>query len=182
MSHTIPSTEPTQLRAGDSWQWDKRLSAYPPSEGWTLTYYLQGPAEVAKITAATSSAGDYYEIRETPSETEAYTKGTYTWLARVDDGTDAHEVGTGTIHVLPNLAKTGTSRSHAETALAAVTAALEGRLTADTQGFQIRGRAVNQIPVLELLRLQAHYRSQVWRERNPGKLGPEVEVEFVQPS
>lgn len=181
MAYTIPTTEPTELRAGDSWKWDKHLSAYPPSEGWALTYYLHGPAEVTELAAAASSEGDYHEVRATPEVTEAYTRGTYTWLARVSDGTDSYTVGTGTVTILPNLATASSARSHAETALAAIDAALEGRLTADTEGFQIAGRAVNQIPIRDLKRLQGIYRAQVWRERNAGKFAPDVEVEFVQP-
>lgn len=182
MSHTIPTTEPKELRAGDSWEWDLTLTAYPPSAGWTLTYYFQGPAEVASITARTTSAGDYFEVRAAPAVTAPYTKGTYTWLARVTDGTDTYTVRSGVVHLLPNLATLGSARTHAETALALIDAALEGRLTADVQSFQIAGRAVAQIPVLELKKLQGKYRSEVWRERNPGKLGPDLEVTFVSPA
>jgi hypothetical protein len=182
MSHTVPTSEPTELRAGDSWQWDTVLDSYPPSEGWTLTYYFQGPAEVLPAEASTASAGDYYEVRELPAVSEAYTPGTYTWEARVSDGTDTHTVAIGVVRVVSNLEAAAPQKTHGERCLEAVEAALEGRVTADTQSFQINGRVTAQIPVKELLELRGHFRSEVWRERNPGLMGPQVGVRFGEPT
>lgn len=183
MAPTAPNGEPEVLVAGDSWWWDKHLSTYPPSEGYSLKYSFKGPGVIADITASTSSDGDYFEIREASADHAAAVPGTYQVAGYAVLGTNRFEVFRGVVHIRQNLDAVQTPvKSHDETALAAINAAIEGRLTADMQTFQINGRSVTHIPIEELVRLQGIYRRRVWRSRNPGKLGRPVEVSFAEPS
>ena len=54
-----------------------------------------------------------------------------------------------------------------------------GRATADVESYQINGRALNRTPLRELKRLRAEYRTNVWRERNPGHSPPAFVVSFT---
>lgn len=181
MPHEVQSGEPTELTAGQSWAWDKTLSDHPPSDGWTLKYALRGP-EDADFTAAAN--GDTYEIREGPAETDL-DAGRYRLVGYIEKGdpvTDRHVIYEGTLRVRANPITAVNTQTHAEKTLAVIEAALEGRLTADEEEFEINGRSVRRIPVEELYRLRNRYRTEVAMERSPGRMGPSVEVRFGAPS
>jgi len=130
MSTTIPTTEPTAARAGDTWRWSRSLPDYPAST-WTLTYTLINAS--GKVTVAATADGDTHAVSVPPATTAAYAAGRYDWVAHVSDGTDRYQVGAGSINVLPDLSAASTydGRSHARKMLDAIDAMLEGRATSD---------------------------------------------------
>ena len=79
----IPTTEPEQLLAGDSWQWDKYLSDHRPDDGWVLTYYLRR-GEDAAIQIDAADATDHHEVRELGSTTQNHPPGLYRLIGRVE--------------------------------------------------------------------------------------------------
>lgn len=169
MAPTVPNGEPTQLVVGSSWQWDKHYSDAPPSEGYALSYAFTGPGAVATFAAATSADGDYYEIRRTKAQTAGLTAGTYELVGYVETGTDRFVIYRGTVELLPDLSADTDAAAHDEKVLAAINARLEGRTTEDTQRIQVAGRSVDQIPIMELVRLQGIYRARVFQKRNAGQ-------------
>lgn len=177
MARTIPTTEPTRLTAGDSWEWDvERFTADYPAPTWTLTYRLVGPTP---LSLAASDAGDEtFEVRALPAVTKKALPGTYKLVGLVDDGTDRFEVFSGVLVIDPDPATTKATTSHASTTLAIIEAKIEGRLTADLESYQIEGRAVQKIPISELTRLRGIYADKVRRERNPGSFLQSVGVRF----
>lgn len=84
------------------------------------------------------------------------------------------------INIEPNAASSpaGSFVTFEERTLAVLEAAIAGRLPAGIESYQIAGRAVNKIPMKELVQLRGQYRAAVWRQQNPGKLGVPYEVEF----
>ena len=38
----LPTIEPTQATAGDTWQWQRAFDDYPIGDGWLLSYGLNG--------------------------------------------------------------------------------------------------------------------------------------------
>lgn len=101
MAYTPPTNEPSELRAGDTWAWRREdLSDYPAST-WTLTYYFRNSS--AKFDIAASADGDAFAVSVAKAST-GKTPGWYDWIALVDDGTSRHEVDSGRIEILPNLA------------------------------------------------------------------------------
>ena len=175
---TIPSCEPSELTAGDSWQWDRRLSDFSPADGWALSYALVGATRFEINGARVIAAGDGWQIRVAAADTAGLAAGTYRLAAYVAKGTDRFEVLRGAVEVLANLATLADGRTVAERELALVEAAISGQLSSDVQSFQVNGRAVNRHDLPELYRIRGRLRSQVWRERNPGKLGRTVRVRF----
>jgi hypothetical protein len=90
---------------------------------------LFSAAAVVRITAA--AAGTQHSVHLLPATTGVYPAGRYDWTAHVTDGTDRHQVGAGSILVLPNLA-TATAfdgRTHARKILDAIEAMMEARGT-----------------------------------------------------
>jgi hypothetical protein len=125
----IATTEPTSLRAGDTWAWTRTLSDYPAS-AWTLTYYFRNAT--AKFDVVATASGDSYSVTVAKASTGKI-PGYYDWTAFVESATERYEVGTGRVQVLPNLAADTVhdGRSFARRMLDAIESALESRATGD---------------------------------------------------
>lgn len=98
MSASVPTTEPTTPRAGDTWQWVRTLPDYP-APGWILTYTLYSAAAVLSLVAVADGADHRVDLP--PATTAAYPAGRYDWVAHVSDGTDKFQVGAGVMTVQP---------------------------------------------------------------------------------
>lgn len=169
MANTIPDKEPTEAIAGDSLQWDRSVSAFPPSEGWTLTYSLTGAhASVLTITASASGDGDYYEVRVTPDTTVGYTPGPYTLYGRVSNGTDKHNVYAGPLVVLADPATATPELSFNERMLALAETKLADRLTADISSYSLEQQEVHREELASLQKQRNAYAEAVRRERGGG--------------
>lgn len=132
MAYTVPTTEPAQLRAGDTWQWRREdLSDYPAS-AWTLTYYFRSAAAYFDVTA--TADGDAFEVSVAKATTAAKTAGWYDWFAMVDDGAERYQVDSGRVEVLANVAAAAAydARTFARKMVDSIEDALESRATADT--------------------------------------------------
>ena len=158
MAYTIPTIEPLQPRAGDTWMWTLALADFPATS-WELTYILV--SATAKITITASADGENHAVDVAAATTAAYAAGRYDWTSYVSDGTDRHSVGAGSMEVLPDLAVASAydGRSHARKMLEAIEAILEGRATnenIDLVSTSIQDQTVTRNPE-ELHRLRAYY-------------------------
>ena len=130
MSASIPTTEPTSLRAGDTWQWRREdLDDYPAS-AWTLTYYFRNAAARFDVTA--TADGSHYAVTVAKANT-GKPAGWYDWVAMASSATERFEVGSGRVEILPDwsAATTLDGRSFARQMLEAIEAALLARATTD---------------------------------------------------
>lgn len=177
---TIPTCEPTELTAGDSWQWDRTLSEYLPTDGWALEYVLVGatPFPINVTNGRLTVSGSVYQVRVPAADTAGLAAGTYRIAAFATKGPDRFEVLRGSVTVLANLALLADGRTTTEKELALVDAAIAALLSSNVQTFQLNGRAVSKIDLAELKRTRAELRSQIYRQRNPGKLGPVMRIRF----
>lgn len=165
---------PLTVAAGTSVVY-RRVVANLPPVGWSYQLALSVPG-FAPVTAAID--GDAFKLTIPASVTATWPAGTYTYSERVTDGVEVQEVGRGSIAVLADVTATGDDgRSHAQRALAAIEAALEGRMGDGIQSYAIGGRTVAKIPLKELYELRDKYRIQVFRERNRGRFGS-VQIAF----
>jgi hypothetical protein len=176
---TIPTGVPRDLTAGVTWQWTEYLSDYRPADGWALSYVLVGStflelAEGAEITAAET----HWTVKVPAAMSRELQAGRYRVAAYVAKDGDRFEVLRGVVALQPNLATLEDGRSKAERELELVDAAIAKRLPADLESYAINGRQLNHIPIAELYRIRGLLRSQVWRDRNPGRLGPTVRIRF----
>lgn len=166
MAVEIPETEPTSVRAGDTWAWDRTdLSADYPASTWTLTYTFINADSKFQITAA--SDGDDFSVSVAASTTATRRAGTYTWVAKVSAAGEVYTIDSGTLEVLPDIATVNTydGRSHAKKVLEAIEAVLEGRASTDQQEFTVAGTTLRRTPVEDLLRLRGLYRREVANEQ-----------------
>lgn len=165
MSSSIPTTEPASARAGDTWRWSRSLSDYP-APTWSLTYTLFNAA--GKVTIAASADDTDHLVDVAPAITAAYTAGRYDWVAHVSDGTDRHQVGAGSINVLPDLSTVSNydGRTHARKVLDSLNAVIEGRATdedLDTVATAIGDRSHQKRPEI-LMNWRKHYAALVASE------------------
>ncbi|QTP61383.1 hypothetical protein HNO53_20705 [Billgrantia antri] len=140
------------------------LTAYPPPE-WSLTLLLRGP-EQRDLTS--SPDGTVHAFAVTAVDTAAWKAGDYWYSLRATDGTEVHELETGTFTVEPDLASVAEGfdgRSHAEKVLEAIEAVIEGRASKDQDSYRINNRELRRTPISQLLKLRDVYRQEVKRAR-----------------
>jgi hypothetical protein len=162
-------SEPTQIHAGDTWEWTRAEAEYPAGT-WTLTYYLRNAKAAYNVTAAADGLG--FAVSVAAATTAAYKPGRYDWIARVTDGTSVVTVGTGVITVLPNLGAAGAfdGRSHARIVLDALEAVIAGRATHDQSSYSIGNRSLSRMSIPELLSFRDSYRAMVASEERAARL------------
>jgi len=170
MAYTVPTSEPAQVRAGDTIKWTIALGDYPASEGWVLSYALVKTG--TQITFGSSASGDDHLVNVAPATSGAWAAGKYSFAARVSKAGDVHTVRTGTIEILPSFAAQSSgydARSHARKTLEALEAWIEGRDIAVAE-YEIAGRRMRTIPIADLIALRDKYRAEVQAEDNAARL------------
>ena len=163
---SIATSEPAELRVGDTWQWRREdLSDYPASL-WTLTYYVRNASAYFDIVA--TADGVNFAISVAKATTALKTAGEYTWVAVVSDATYRYEVDSGSFTLLPNYGTAAAydGRKFAQRLLDSVEAILENRATTDQLDLvssAIGDRSLTR-DMAEMWKLRTNLRGEVKRE------------------
>lgn len=184
MTTSVPTSEPVQFVGGDTVAWTRTLSAYPPSQGWSLHYRLLGLLVDAAIVDA--GASGVFSLAFAPSDTDQILLETTArlagWVTNVAGET--HTIFDGVVRILPNVRFASTVadlQTHVERVLAACEARIEGRITADVARYGREGAFVDKLAITDVLKIQGIYKGKQWRAENPGKLAPVNVVRFANP-
>lgn len=165
------SVAPPRIRSGDSVAWREPAPAYLPADGWEVRATLTGPSAPLTITGTWDAYG--WTLTLTTTQTAALTPGLWS-LATYAVATGKREtISVRALRVDANpVITTGTrdTRSHARKVLDAIEAWLERRASWAAQ-LSIEGRAIQQYPVADLLKLRDRYRAEVQREEIAGRIG-----------
>ncbi|MDF1536075.1 MAG: hypothetical protein P1S46_06165 [bacterium] len=168
---TIPTTEPSQVRAGDTVKWTRALSDYPPAT-WTLSYALRGlPGEI-DITASDNGDGTHL-VSVAPATTAVWEPGVYNWSAKVTDGSDVYTVDLGSIIVLEDLSSVSGAydgRTHARKTLDALEAVIQGRASRSDLNYTIAGRSLQHMSHKEIRDEWSFWRQQVVMEEKAERI------------
>jgi hypothetical protein len=161
--------EPTQVRAGDTWQWRREdLAANYPAPTWTLSYVFKNAVKAFSFSA--TADGAFFAINVPSAETTDNPAGFYRWAAQVANGDERHTVGTGTTEVLANVFDTPDApqdtRSKERRILDAIEAVIESRASKDQERYQIAGRELWRTPIKDLLMLRDDYAQAVARQED----------------
>jgi hypothetical protein len=129
------SSEPTVLPAGETIQWQRVLVNFAPGGGYTPKYYFAG-VDVFQVVGQASGNGWLFTVPSTLLATKP--AGTYRWTLYAEDTStpvNRYRIDNGVLDVTPNIvtAVAGQLQTHEEKTLAILTAAVEGRLTADIE-------------------------------------------------
>jgi len=177
VSITVPTIEPTEVVAGDTWTWKKSLDTFPADE-WTLVYHLVKDDHRIEITA--SAEGTDHLVEEVPTDTAEHTAGVYKYQARVTKNAESYIVETGTIEVRPNFAAQTMGyddRSNAKKIVDAIDAVLVNKASQDQQSISIGGRALSRFSWSELVEARKEFhRIYIAEERKAGRLSKAVGV------
>lgn len=172
------TTEPTQLRAGDSVSWTKSFSPYTASNGYQLKYRLIGSAGKTDPVPAVAS-GDAWTTTFTTAYTKDLVAGIYTLLGWVEKSGERVTVSETSIQLLANLvdaAAVTDTRSHARKTLALIEAAIESYAVRPVEQLSIAGRNWTRPSLEQLSRLRSKYtklvRIEVEKERRAKGLAP----------
>ena len=168
----IPTTEPQDAFAGDTWAWTRTLADYP-APTWVLKYRFKNESGGFELTAAAS--GTDHAVTATAATTAAYASGIYSWVAWVEGGSsEKYTVDQGTVTVLPDFRATAAAtaldtRSHARKALALVEAAIEA-LNLGVKAYPINNRSMTKRDLPELVQMRDAYKVEVAREEAAEKI------------
>lgn len=166
----------------------KSLPNCAASDGWAVQYRLVGPLGVATdplvdevVDAVADGAG--WTITFTADATgDVISDGSYRLVGRASNAatSEATTVYDATCRILANALEASPSDllTHAERCLTLIEAAIEKRLPADMEHYQIDGKVIGKIQMLDLMKLRTKYRVEVYRARNPGRAGPQRLVRF----
>lgn len=188
MAHDVPDTlMPDTLVVGDYWTWRVPIiDDYPTGSSWALSFAFAGPASIKSADGGwtiTNEAGGTRLVTVTTARTGTYTPGRYQWAAYVTLSGERYQVAAGWVIVQPNrAAQIGDNRTHAQKMLDLIDAALEGRMTSQEESYQINGRAISKMPIMELRKLRGLYAAEVYREQHQTTPIQSIGVQFVSPS
>lgn len=191
MAPSIPTTPPTFLVAGTTWQWTQKLydaatgEEFSPSLGGTVKLHLNGKTSL-EFSASDNGDGTWlFSLAPTasPGTDDILVDGNYRWHILGTLSTVVYSLGFGTVEVIgfPDTTNASDNRTHAEKMLALVEAELEARVPGTGAGVESFGIGIRQFAGLKLAdleRLRAKYAAEVAIQRY-GKL-PDVEVHFVR--
>lgn len=161
---------PTKITSGLTFETTVNGKKYPATL-WTAQLLLRGPS-VIDVTA--TADGNNYLFHADATQTASWTTGDYWYSIRVTSGSAVHEIESGQLSILPDMANVAAGydgRSPNEIALAAIDAVLAKRATLDQERYRINNRELYRTPIADLIKLRDYYRNLVNRERgaNCGK-------------
>jgi hypothetical protein len=160
------SGEPSSVRAGTTWSWQRLDLTLYPSPTWVLTYYFKrADAQFQAVAAADGIGGHVVSIAA--ADNGAYTSGVYVWIALVSNAGVVHEVDTGTIDVLPNIANTEVldTRTQAQQNLEMIDAYLANANNLAAATYTIAGRSLSRIARAELREERNYWAAKVAAEQ-----------------
>ena len=156
---------PDSFTAGDAFSFSRTLADFSAASSWTVEYLFRSDTG-QKIRVEGSGSGTTWTFTFNSELSGGFDAGhwTYTLLAFLQN--DRRTVETGYILVEPD-PEADSPPTHAEKVLAALEAALEGRLSKDqAERYSIGGQSIDKIPAMELRKLRDAYRAEVAAERN----------------
>lgn len=162
------TTEPDSVRAGDTIAWQKTLSDFPASSGWTLKYRLINAAGSIDIVASASGADHLVSVSATTSAT--WQPGTYQYQSYVTKAAERYTVAIGSVEILPNLAAQVAgydTRSTAKKTLEQLEAAHADYVSKGqgiTQRYTIQDREIWFRSAADIIKLMNYYRNLVAQE------------------
>lgn len=167
MAITIPSVEPIRIRAGNTVKWKRSLSDFPPATH-TLMYHLRensGDGGGHDVTC-TNDDGDHLATI-TRAESQTLKAGLYSWLARVNDGTDYYQIGAGEIEVLPDLEDASLDpRTYAKKTLDSLEEAIAVLAARTHISHSVNGQSYTSADLPTLIDMRDRFRGEVQQETN----------------
>jgi hypothetical protein len=177
----IPTGVPSQLRAGDTWRWDRTIPSYSPADGWSLKYAIAG-LNTMQFTAVANAGNNGWEVTVLPATTLDVARGNYTLVEFITNvAGERYTLASYPVEILPDLvtATPGLLQSFEEKAIAVIEASFldDGAFEDWMEAFTIEGRSVQMMSIEKRYELLEKFRQVVARKKNGGRL-PSLRVRF----
>lgn len=166
MSISALTSEPAEIRAGDTLSWLISVDDYPASSGWTLKYQFSNAS--AAFTLLSTASGADHAVSVAAATTDDYAAGTYQVLKYVEKGAGENlervTLATFTMKVLAFRAGSSVAsdqRSHVKKVLDSIEAVIEGRASRSDAEYEIdtggTRRRLKSLSFTDLLELRGRY-------------------------
>lgn len=188
MAPLIPTSPPSQARAGETWQWDDDYADYPRSEGWVLTYELRGTDAITIAAALTAANGEGWRVTVPATTTSPYTADSYEFIAVLTgSGTYAGVVKhlpLPRLQILPNLviAGAGDRISFAQAELKKAEEDIAAYRAGQPQSYMVDGTQVVRAPLKDLYALRLRLQTEIAQLRAPRQFGQQINHRFLRAS
>lgn len=162
---------PDTIKKGDSLNLDIESTDYTDTDGFSVNVYITGPSGTpvpySYSTTLKTGSTNIYELRVTPTLTNGYQAGLFSYAFVATDGTDQHtfEEGTFTVEERADFLTTTDFRTHNQIVLDNIKAVIEQRATQDQKSYTINGRTLERMDIGALLDLKRYYEDLVKQEQ-----------------
>lgn len=192
MGFKVPTQVPYFLISGDTWEWERDLSEYPASEGYTLKYNLNRKSSAGSLIQISSVPdGDTHHVTVDSNDTGAYTTGKYQYVEYVESGTgedvEKRTVHIGETEILANPTTSTDIRTVNQKILDAIDAMVLGKATKDQKSYTIKNRTLERYSIEELMPLRSYYATLAEKDKDKleelfGKTSKGIYGKFTKPS
>jgi hypothetical protein len=164
------------LTSGDSVRFETCVPAYPPTDGWALTYRLIPQVVGAPIELQATGVGDKYRVSATGAQTAIWAPGQYAWASWVSRGADSYTIASGQARIAPNPRTASLAldtRSPAERRLADLQAAYDAHISsgqAAVAEYTIGGRGMKFRDLAALISAIERAKVDVLQERRAARI------------
>ena len=156
---TNEANVPESLIAGDTREFEIENSNFPASE-WTMKYYVHGETSI-NVTGVADGDKHVFTIPANKTDTWKEQSASWSLVATKDDL--QYTVQRGTLTVFPNQTKTeaGARIKNLQDDLEAIRAFKSGRAKKGVLKSTFAGRALDKMPLTEILQLEVDLGSQL---------------------
>lgn len=171
MAVTVPTKEPSTIRAGDTLTFSRSIPDYLASDSWTLSYTLIS-RKADKITFNATADGQDFLVEQTPTVTRTWGTGHFLLVGKVSKAAQSFTIFSGPVEILPDLSQEDNydDRTNAEKMLETIELMLVGgELSRTQQSYSINGRSFSSFNKTELLMARDKLKGEVRWEKNKGR-------------
>jgi len=168
----IPSTEPTEITAGDTIRWSKSLSDYP-ADAFALHYALTPISGGTPITVDASADGTDHAITISAATSAGYTSGVYRWASYVIEAATSERttLERGQLNIYPDpTTSSADTRSTVKQIYDAINATILGEASNSQLKVVIDGDSLETKSTADLLALESRFRNLLRQEEDAEKL------------
>jgi hypothetical protein len=182
----LPTFVPVQIGQGTTVKFLRSFDCFSPKD---FDYKIYFNGATAKFNASgtphpDATNGPAWLVTIPAATTKTQPPGAYRYCERVVNRStqDTYDLSGEALvcMVVPSAAdaEPGAFLTFEEKTVAVLEAALNGDLSAPVQSYSIAGRTVAKYSLGDLRQLLGYYKSVVWRQQHPGRLGVAYAVAF----
>ena len=182
----IPDWVPLQIGQGTTVKFTRTFDCFKaPDFAYTIFFNgATGKFSAAGTPSPDATNGPGWLVTIAASATKTQAPGAYRYCERVVNASSGETYDLTGDTLVTNLvpspadAPAGAFQTFEEQTIAVLQAAISGDMSNGVQSYHIAGRAVAKYAIKDLTQLLGFYKSIVWRQQHPGRLGVAYRIAF----